>query len=114
MYKSERLVVWQESLVLMRLAYALCSKLPKQEYDNLTDQLRRSVTSINLDIAEGSGSENDKDFCLYWYIARKSLYEVVAILKIVEAMYGIEGQEIKLQTEKVGKILSGLIRKIKS
>lgn len=114
MYKFEKLTVWQESLVLMQLAYALCDKLPKQEYGNLTDQLRRSVTSVNLNIAEGSGSENDKEFCRYLYIARKSLYEVVAILKIVEVMYGIEGQVIKLQTEKVGKILHGLIRKMKS
>ncbi|MCR4329641.1 MAG: four helix bundle protein [Candidatus Roizmanbacteria bacterium] len=114
MYKFEKLVVWQESLILMRLAYALCSKLPKQEYGNLIDQLRRSATSINLNIAEGSGSENDREFGRYLYIARKSLYEVVAILKIVEVIHNINEQEIKLQTEKVGKILSGLIRKIKS
>lgn len=113
MYKFEKLKVWQESVELIFLVYSFCKSLPKSEERNLIDQLIRSATSVSLNIAEGSGSDSDIEFKRYLGLSRKSLYEVVAILKIAEKLYNLNIQDIILKVEVVGKMLSGLINSLK-
>lgn len=113
MYKFEKLKVWQESVELIVLVYSFCKSLPKSEERNLIDQLIRSATSVSLNIAEGSGSDSDIEFKRYLGLSRKSLYEVVAILKIAEKLYNLNIQDIILKVEVVGKMLSGLINSLK-
>lgn len=115
MYKFEKLTVWKESLVLSKDAYRISRNLPAYEQYSLSDQLRRAAVSVLLNIAEGSGSESDREFIRYLYIARKSLFEVVALLKFAETVYpNLKLKNIYLQTDTVGKLLNGLIRKLKA
>lgn len=114
MYKFEKLKVWQESVDLIGQTYLFCKSLPKSEQRNLVDQLVRAVTSISLNIAEGSGSDSDIEFKRYLSLSRKSLFEVVAILKIVEKIYKTDIQELISKTDTVGKMLSGLINSLKA
>ncbi len=114
MYQFEKLKVWQESLLFLEHAYRIISKLPSSERSNLSDQLRRSATSILLNIAEGSGTESPKEFLRFLYIARKSYYEVIAILKIIEKLYNVDLDESFRQMEIVGKLLNGLINSLKT
>ncbi len=74
-YKFEKLEVWTKSKESLKNIYILCNKMPKSEERNLIDQLRRSATSILLNIAEGSGAENDTEFKRYLQISRKSHLE---------------------------------------
>lgn len=108
MYKFEKLKVWQESLVLLQLIYKICEKLPTNEKGNLVDQIRRAATSISLNIAEGSGAENDKEFSRYLNMARKSLFETIATLKIIHFLYRINVDLAISKTEEVSKMLNGL------
>jgi four helix bundle protein len=115
MYKFEKLNVWQESIKLGEICYKITSTLPNIERNGLGDQLRRAVTSILLNIAEGSGSGTDKEFKRYLYLSRKSLFEVVAILKFIEKIYlKINLMKVFVQCDLVGKLLNGLIKKLKS
>ncbi|MFO0703194.1 MAG: four helix bundle protein [Patescibacteria group bacterium] len=114
MYKFEKLKVWQESVELIDLTYSFCKSLPKSEQRNLIDQLVRSVTSVSLNIAEGAGSDSDMEFKRYLNVSKKSLFEVVAILKIVEKLYKRNIQDLTIKTEIVGKMLSGLINSLKA
>lgn len=114
MYKFENLTVWKEALVLAEKCYKITRLYPNKENNGLSDQLRRASTSILLNIAEGSGAESDKEFARYLYLARKSLYEVVAILKFSEKIYGFNINEILTQVELVGKLNNGLIKKLKA
>ena len=41
--------------------HKLLDKFPKKEKDNIISQMRRSVTSIPLNIAEGSVKKSDKE-----------------------------------------------------
>ncbi len=114
MYKFEKLQSWQESVVLISMSYELVRKLPRLENNNLADQLRRAVTSIALNIAEGAGAENDRELLRYLHIARKSTYEVVAIIKIINQLYpNLVTVDVEIQLEKQSKLLSGLIRYLK-
>ena len=64
------------------MIYALTKLLPTEERFALIDQLKRAVTSIVLNIAEGTGGLGDKEFINFLRIALKSLYETIAGLKL--------------------------------
>lgn len=115
MYKFEKLLVWKESILLTKYCYKLTNHFPAYESSGLSDQLRRAATSISLNIAEGSGSDTDKDFCRFLYLARKSLFEVVAILKVGEEIHNISVNDTLFKKcESTCKLLNGLINKLKA
>jgi len=114
MYNFEKLNVWKESVSLAEVVYVLCKQLPKEEKYALADQLKRAVTSICLNIAEGSGGRNKKIFASYLENAIRSLYETVAALKLAERLFGISVKRPLEQCDKVGKLLHGLLKNIRS
>ena len=87
MYRFEKLRVYNDALGLVEEIYNLCKALPKEERFALIDQLKRSSTSIVLNIAEGTGSLGDKEFKSFLRVALKSLYETVAGLKLAEKIF---------------------------
>lgn len=114
-YKFEKLDVWQESLNFSEKCYEICKEFPAFERNGLSDQLRRASTSIMLNIAEGSGADSDKDFLKFLMIARKSLYETVALLKFIERVYPkIDLTNAYPQAETTGKLLNAFIKKLKA
>jgi len=114
MYNFEKLIVWQEAIELAELIYQLTKKLPKEERFALIDQLKRAVTSISLNIAEGSGSKSRKVFTAYLENALKSLYETVTILKLTERLFRVDVEKELQQCNQVNKLLQGLLKSIKS
>ncbi len=114
MYNFEKLKVWQESMKLAKMSYVLSQKLPKEEKFALIDQLKRAVTSISLNIAEGSGVGSNKVFCSFLEIASRSLYETITIFKLIENLFNIDCKEELLQCDLVSKLLHGLLKSIKS
>lgn len=68
-----------------------------------------------LNIAEGTGGESDKDFLRFLMIARKSLYETIALLKFIERVYPrISLVTVYSECEQTGKLLNALIKKLKA
>lgn len=55
MQDFRRLSVWQKSHELVLETYRVSRTFPKDELFGLTSQLRRSVSSIGANIAEGCG-----------------------------------------------------------
>lgn len=114
-YKFEKLDAWQEALNLAENCYQICKQFPAFEKNGLGDQLRRAATSIMLNIAEGTGADSDKDFLRFLIIARKSLYETVALLKFIERVYPkIDLSGTYRQSELTGKLLNAFIKKLKA
>ena len=81
-FKYEDLEIWRLALELIRVVYAILRKFPTDEKYDLISQGKRAVTSIALNIAEGSGRHTDKDFSVFINRAITSLQEVDAVLKI--------------------------------
>ncbi len=108
-YRFEKLRVYQDALSLVEQIYTFVKKLPNDEKFALIDQLKRSSTSIVLNIAEGSGGQGDIEYKNFLRISRKSLYETIANLKIAERLFHLNIAHLLDQCELVGRELNGLI-----
>ena len=62
--------------------YKFCTELPKDEQYGLTAQIKRAVTSIPLNIAEGSGCTFNTEFSVFVSYAYRSCNEVFACLEL--------------------------------
>ena len=90
--------------------------IPKYEIYGITNQLRRAVVSINLNIAEGNGRSNKREQKQFYNIAKASLYECIAILDIcVDREYMTKNEYLKLEkiAEKILARLNGLIKYVR-
>ena len=88
-FKFEELEVWDLSLELIDDVYLLLDKYPDDKRFDLVRQGRKSVTSISLNIAEGS-IRSKKEFSHFIRIALGSLVETVANLKVgIKRKYNI-------------------------
>lgn len=94
MFKFEELRVYQEALLFVDAIYILTQRWPKDEVFGLTNQLRRAVVSIVLNIAEGS-SRTRKDFRHFIDLAKGSCYECAAILTIAKNRKYITEEEFQ-------------------
>jgi four helix bundle protein len=102
-YKFEKLDIWKVSLDLSDKIYAIASHLPELENFNLKSQIIRAATSISLNIAEGSTTSSNAEQIKYLKIAKRSLIEVVACLRLIaRRKYLIDSNIIK-ETENIIK-----------
>lgn len=96
--------------------YSLADSLPKKEQYELASQLRRAVTSIILNLAEGSMKKSDPEFNRFLMICTGSVSEIVAILDIfLDLKYISPSQHNKfmVKCETIVKQLYGFSRKLK-
>lgn len=108
---------WSEGHKLVLMIYKITKTFPKNETFALVDQLIRAVVSITSNIAEGFGRHGIKEKIQFYYLAQASLSEVqnqIIIAKDVEYINDSLFNEIWNQTIIVHKLLTGLIKSLKS
>jgi four helix bundle protein len=76
-YSFEKLEVWKESRMLVKLIYQHTNSFPIDEKFGLTSQLRRAAISVGSNIAEGAGRKTLKNQCQFYIMAYGSLMEVL-------------------------------------
>jgi four helix bundle protein len=74
--------VWQLGMELTEKIYHVTNSFPREEVYGLTSQLRRAVSSIPANIAEGNGRDSTKEYLRYLSIAVGSLCEVETFLQL--------------------------------
>jgi len=118
MYQFEKLEVRKRAMDLIEIIYQKAvKKLPREERYELTSQLKRAVTSIALNIAEGRGASSDREFKRFLEMSLRSLYETVAILKIAERLQYLTQTEllpIIKHCDQLGARLRSFIKKLKA
>lgn len=82
MHNFRKLKIYQKAIDFTVEIYKLTGFFPKEELFGLTNQIRRAVTSISLNIAEGSGNKSNKEFKRFLEISLRSSYEVMTCLEI--------------------------------
>ncbi|MCU0342726.1 MAG: four helix bundle protein [Ignavibacterium sp.] len=111
------LKVWQESHSISLEIYKLTFSFPKEEQFNLTSQLRRSISSVPTNLAEGCGRGSDKDFKRFVQIAMGSASEseyLILLSKDLNYISYKEFDKLLLEIQEIKKMLSSLISKLKS
>ena len=83
-FDFEKLEVWNRSVSYTSEIFKMTKTFPQEEMYGLSSQMRKSASSIPLNIAEGSGRYNTKEFVRFLRIARGSLYETVTNLRICQ------------------------------
>ena len=111
------LLVWQKSMDLEILIYSLTKQYPKEELYALTNQIRRCVTSIPANIAEGSGRKNKGELIQFLHIALGSATELETFLIISMRLQYITAEQYE-ETDKalnvIIKMMCGLINSLKT
>jgi four helix bundle protein len=114
--RFEKLEVWKESHKLALGVYKSTKRFPNVEKFRLADQLRRSASSVPTNIVEGNARRHKKEYLRFLYIAKGSLDETKYHLLLARDLcYLDDGEydELVKQCNKVGRLLSGLIRYLK-
>ena len=109
------LIVWQKSMDLVVSVYRATERFPKTEVYGLTSQIRRAVTSVPANIAEGQGRRLPKEFLYFLTNARGSLWELDTHLESSTRLGFISGEiheELRSQMDEVGRMLNGLMRSV--
>jgi len=109
--------VWQEAHKLVLGVYEIARQFPVDERFRLADQLCRAAISIPTNIAEGKGRGSLKGYLQFLMVARGSVEEVKYQLLLARDLAYIGEplfQELTEGYERVGRMLNGLIKSLKS
>ncbi|HMM62442.1 MAG TPA: four helix bundle protein [Candidatus Saccharibacteria bacterium] len=90
----EDLTVWQESQSFAVEVYKATKQFPKDEIFAMTSQLRRAVSSVSANIAEGFGRASVNDKLHFYTMAYGSLLEVKNFLYLAEKLDYIDKSEL--------------------
>lgn len=107
------LKVWQTGMQLSERVYRLTATFPHEETYGITSQLRRAITSVPANIAEGHGRDSKKEYLRHLSIAVGSLCEAETFVRLaVRLGYTTEDKTQALLTniEEEGRMLRGLQR----
>jgi general secretion pathway protein G len=74
--RFEEIQAWQEARALASMVYDALERPPFKKDLSLGDQLRRAAISVMANIAEGFGSQSNKEFIRFLYIALRSCSEL--------------------------------------
>ena len=87
---------------------------PSEERFGLISQIRRAVSSIPMNIAEGAGNDSDKEFCRYLEIALRSSYEVMTAIDIARGLEFLPDERADSLVQEGDEIAAMLVGLMKS
>ncbi|MHB8503544.1 MAG: four helix bundle protein [Candidatus Acidiferrales bacterium] len=100
-----KLLVWQRSHKLVLTIYHASVGFPKFELFGLTSQLRRAVSSVPTNIAEGSKRQSEIDFSRFLNMAEGSLAETEYLLMLSRDLGYIQPPAASRYLKEVSEIL---------
>jgi four helix bundle protein len=107
--------IWMDSHQLTLSIYRLTKNYPKDETNGVISQIRRAMSSVPTNIAEGSGRDTDKDFKWFLTIAHASATEVEYWLLLSFELDYITKEDFTVLTDKIvmlRKQIHALIKKL--
>ena len=105
------LYAWQKAMDLVTETYKLINKLPVEERFALADQMRRAVTSIPLNIAEGHTRFGNKEYLHFLNFARGSNAELRTCFDICIRVGYLTESDVKqclALSDETGRLMTSL------
>lgn len=116
MQSHKDLNVWKLAMDLAVDIYKVTRDYPRDELFAMVSQMRRAVTSISFNIAEGYGRGTSQETLRFLYIASGSASELDTQIILSERLGYISKNQTELLLEKittVRKMISSLIASLK-
>lgn len=110
-HNFRELNVWQKSMQLSYDLYRITKAFPNDELYGMVSQIRRAVTSIPANIAEGAGRSTDAELVHFLNIAEGSAFELETWLLLAEkASYVMpdSSQSLVERTQEIQRMIAGL------
>ncbi len=108
----EKLRIYQQALELVTQIYKLAKVNNDLARDySLNDQFKRAAVSVVANIAEGY-LRTPKQFKSYLQIASGSANEVIALLQVIEQVYGIETESLQFSYRSLARQITAFSRKL--
>ena len=105
-----KLMIWQRSHSLTLEIYKITKTFPKEEVFGLTSQIRRAVSSIPTNIAEGCGRNSNKEFAHFLQIAIGSATEVEYQLLLAHDINYINDDDYQVLTDETVAVRKMIIK----
>ena len=83
-FRFQDLEIWRIAIEIADKLFDIADALEKKRLYRFADQLRGAGMSMSNNIAEGSGSNSDKEFCHFLNIAHRSTFENANILILLQ------------------------------
>lgn len=113
MQDFKKILVWQRSHQLTVDIYKVTKRFPKDENHGLTSQIRRAVSSIPTNIAEGCGRRTNAELANFLNIASGSASEVEYEVLLAKDIGYITNEQCEAWTREIVEIRSMLAAYIK-
>ncbi len=113
----KELVVWQRAVELATQIYKMTSEFPSAERFGLTAQIRRAVTSVPANIAEGWARSSTREYMQFLFISRGSLSELETHLIVSRNLGLLQPSHLadaQAEIEQIGKMVNGLIQSLRA
>ena len=104
-----KLLVYQQSMLLLADVYNLSRKFPPQESYGLTNQIQRAAVSIPSNIAEGMGRFSIRERIHFLEVSNGSLMEVMCQFEIAYQLGYITSAEMEIQEKRIASIARMII-----
>ena len=118
---SERLTdfrqlnVWQKAHKLVLDIYDNTKKFPKEEKQELVSRMRAAAMTIPIKIAEGFMRRSPREKAVSYKLTQEALEEVkYYVILSSDLEYIKDSEELLMSIEEVGRMLTGLVRSVKS
>jgi four helix bundle protein len=117
MQNYKDLKVWDKSHQLTLQVYKASKTFPKDELYSLTNQLRRAISSIPANIAEGCGTKSQNDFAHFLNVALGSANEAEYFLLLSKDLEYLPLEQYTILYDKINEVkamLISLINKVRA
>ena len=102
-FRFQDLQIWQFAMEITDELLDIADNLENKKLFRFSEQLRGATMSMTNNIAEGSGSSSNKDFCNFLNFAKRSTFENANILILLNRRNLIENNKLELLLEKLDK-----------
>ena len=117
MQNFKDLKVWEKAHLFTLKVYEVTKFFPKEELYSLTNQLRRSASSIPANIAEGCGKNASTELAHFLHISLGSANEAEYFLILSKDLLYLKTEDfeqLSILINEVKGMLISLISKVKS
>ena len=115
MQRFTELKVWQRGHALVLQIYRLTTAFPADERFGIVSQMRRAVTSVPTNIAEGSKRVGREDFARFLNIAEGSLAETEYLIMLAGDLGFVAADVTKsllVEVDEIARMLYTLRKKV--